>query len=137
MNPKASERRLKQLSYAVTCAVGVAAVLAVLNPPALLQDLIVFASGGLAGSFLMPVVLSLYWPRMTAAGTIAGIAGGLLIHLTFTLIGYYQTGAFKPYNLLGMNPFIWDMLGSALLAITVSKIGTPPNDETIERYFGD
>ncbi|MEC8989578.1 MAG: hypothetical protein VYB66_10030, partial [Verrucomicrobiota bacterium] len=66
VNPSASERQLKRLSYLVTVVVGTLAMLAVLNPPQYLQDLIVFATSGLAGCFLMPVLLGLYWPRMTA-----------------------------------------------------------------------
>ncbi|MCH2608806.1 MAG: hypothetical protein MKZ92_09765, partial [Pedosphaera sp.] len=56
VNPDASEQRLKKLSYLVTAVVGILAMLAVLNPPEYLQDLIVFATSGLAGCFLMPVL---------------------------------------------------------------------------------
>eukprot|EP00665_Eupelagonemidae_sp_cell47_P009035 gene9035-5118_t len=64
-HPDASEAKLKKVSYAVTIIMGVLAVVAMLKPPQFLQDLIVFGSGGLAASFLMPVVLMLYWPRLT------------------------------------------------------------------------
>ena len=77
INPDAKEERLKKLSYLVTVVVGMLAMLAALNPPEYLQDLIIFATSGLAGCFLMPILICLYWPGMTAQGAIAGLLGGL------------------------------------------------------------
>ena len=57
----ADEKRIKRLSYFVTIVVGVLAMLFVIDPPKYLQDLIVFATGGLAACFLVPLTLSLYW----------------------------------------------------------------------------
>ena len=85
VNPNASEKRLKRLSYLVTGVVGILAMLAVLNPPQYLQSLIIFASSGLAGCFLMPMLLGLYWPQITSKGAIAGMLGGLGCHLSLYL----------------------------------------------------
>ena len=120
VNPDASEQRLKKLSYLVTAVVGILAMLAVLNPPEYLQDLIVFATSGLAGCFLMPVLLGLYWPGMTARGAIAGMLGGLGCHLGLYLIGWVVNGKFASYQLLEFNPFIWAILVSGLLSYLVS-----------------
>ena len=120
VNPDASEQRLKKLSYLVTAVVGILAMLAVLNPPEYLQDLIVFATSGLAGCFLMPVLLGLYWPGMTARGAIAGMLGGLGCHLGLYLIGWFVNGKFASYQLLEFNPFIWAILVSGLLSYLVS-----------------
>ena len=120
VNPNASEQRLKKLSYLVTAVVGILAMLAVLNPPEYLQDLIVFATSGLAGCFLMPVLLGLYWPGMTARGAIAGMLGGLGCHLGLYLIGWFVNGKFASYQLLEFNPFIWAILVSGLLSYLVS-----------------
>ena len=125
VNPDASEQRLKKLSYLVTAVVGILAMLAVLNPPEYLQDLIVFATSGLAGCFLMPVLLGLYWPGMTARGAIAGMLGGLGCHLGLYLIGWFVNGKFASYQLLEFNPFIWAILVSGLLSYLASlKRGT-------------
>ena len=125
VNPDASEQRLKKLSYLVTAVVGILAMLAVLNPPEYLQDLIVFATSGLAGCFLMPVLLGLYWPGMTASGAIAGMLGGLGCHLGLYLIGWFVNGKFASYQLLEFNPFIWAILVSGLLSYLASlKRGT-------------
>ena len=120
VNPDASEQRLKKLSYLVTAVVGILAMLAVLNPPEYLQDLIVFATSGLAGCFLMPVLLGLYWPGMTARGAIAGMLGGLGCHLGLYLIGWVVNGKFASYQFLEFNPFIWAILVSGLLSYLVS-----------------
>ena len=125
VNPDASEQRLKKLSYLVTAVVGILAMLAVLNPPEYLQDLIVFATSGLAGCFLMPVLLGLYWPGMTARGAIAGMLSGLGCHLGLYLIGWFVNGKFASYQLLEFNPFIWAILVSGLLSYLASlKRGT-------------
>ena len=63
INPDATEKVLRRLSYGVTAVVGFAAMIAVINPPEYLQDLIIFASGGLAGCFLFPVLLMLFWAK--------------------------------------------------------------------------
>ena len=120
VNPDASEQRLKKLSYLVTAVVGILAMLAVLNPPEYLQDLIVFATSGLAGCFLMPLLLGLYWPGMTARGAIAGMLGGLGCHLGLYLIGWFVNGKFASYQLLEFNPFIWAILVSGLLSYLAS-----------------
>ena len=121
-NPEASEKKIKRISYIVTFMVGILAVIAIINPPAYLQDLIIFASGGLAGCLLMPMAFSLYWNKTTPLAAIAGMIGALLIHLSLTIIGYFKTGKFNPYDFLGMNPFIWDVVGSAILIIVISFI---------------
>lgn len=131
----ASERTVKILSYSVTVIVGVLAVLFVLNPPEYLQDLIVFATGGLAACFLVPMVLSLYWKRMTAASAIFGMLAGTLTHLGLTYWGYRLQGKFSPYDLLGLDPFLWDLLGSALVCVLVVWFGPKPNREVMEKFF--
>jgi SSS family solute:Na+ symporter/sodium/pantothenate symporter len=134
IDPAAPERRMKWLSYGVTVTVGILAVLCVLNPPTYLQDLIIFASGGLAACFLVPMVLALYWRRMTAAGAIAGMIGGTLVHLGLTCWGYHEQGAFRAYEFRGLNPFIWDLLGSAAAAILCAKFGQP-NEYLVHKFF--
>ncbi len=136
INPNASERKLKSLSYMITFIVGILAVFAMMNPPQYLQDLIIFASGGLAGCLLMPIALSLYWPRMTPRGAIAGMLGALIIHLALTIIGFKMTGNFAPYDLLNLNPFIWDVIGSAILIVAVSLLDNSHQENT-EQFFVD
>ena len=136
VNPKASERAIKWLTYATTTLIGIAAVIAVLNPPTYLQNLIVFATGGLAGCFLMPMALALFWKGVTQKGMIAGMLGGCITHLSLYVIGYLMYDGFKVYSFLGIQPFIWDVLGSTVATVGVSKCSKPLASELITRYFG-
>ncbi|MCG8651174.1 MAG: hypothetical protein MI861_15155, partial [Pirellulales bacterium] len=133
--PQAPERTMKWLSYLVTVVVGVLAVLFVMTPPTYLQDLIIFASGGLAACFLVPMFLSLYWRSMNGWGTIAGMVCGSLVHLALTSWGYRQSGEFRPATLLGLNPFVWDVLGSLIAAVAFSRIGPRPDARLIDKFF--
>lgn len=135
INPRAPERTVRWLSYTVTAVVGVAALFAVVNPPRYLQDLIVFASGGLAGCLLIPLILALYWPRLNAAGAIAGMLGGLVAHMALTLVGYLKGGGFQAHELLGLGAFIWDVIGSAGAAWMFTATGSPTRPETVRRFF--
>jgi Na+/pantothenate symporter len=135
-HPDASEAKLKKVSYAVTIVMGVLAVLAMLKPPQFLQDLIVFGSGGLAASFLMPVVLMLYWPRLTPVATVAGmVSGGFTIGVIY-LVGYFVNGKFGEINLLGLHPFIWAVAVSALVSVMAVRFSRPTDPELVEKYFG-
>ena len=101
----------------------------VLNPPQYLQDLIVFATSGLAGCFLMPVLLGLYWPNISARGAIAGMLGGLGCHLSLYIAGYVIKGKFEAFKLLEFDPFIWSLVVSGLLCwgVSPSQAKSPKN----------
>jgi sodium/pantothenate symporter len=134
--PDASEAKLKKVSFAVTIIMGVLAVVAVLKPPQFLQDLIVFGSGGLAASFLMPVVLMLYWPRLTPAASVAGmVSGGFTIGAIY-LAGYFINGRFGEINLFGLHPFIWAVAVSALVSVIAVRFSKPTDPKLVENYFG-
>jgi Na+/proline symporter len=135
IRPDASDQTVRRLSYVVTSLVGVLAVIVALNPPTYLQDLIVFATGGMAACFLLPMVLALYWPAMTGAAAVAGMLGGTITHLVLTVWGYAEYGQFQPYELMGLNPFLWDLIGSAVALSIVAKLGPPANVDLANRFF--
>ncbi|MGB7345645.1 MAG: hypothetical protein WBD20_15630 [Pirellulaceae bacterium] len=135
INPNASDGRIRKLSYLVTVIAGLLTVLAVLNPPTYLQDVIVFATAGLAACFLIPMVLSLYWRDMTSGGVIAGMIAGTLMHLALTSWGYAVEGKFRAYEFLSLNPFIWDLGASTIAAVSVAKL-QKPNLQLVRRFFG-
>ena len=136
INPSVSENRMKLLTYGVTGFVGIAATLAVLNPPQYLQNLIVFSTGGLAGCFLIPMALTLFWPRMTRAGVIAGMLGGCGTHVLLYVAGYLVHGRFAVYAFLGLEAFIWDMVGAAFFSIFISLVSKTLPPVLIQRFFG-
>ncbi len=134
LRPDAPERTLRRVSHIATAAVGIAAALAALDPPEFLQTLIIFGSSGLAACFLVPMVLALYWPRMTGAGAIAGMLGGGITHVSLYLVGYLQSGRFEVPSNLGVQPFLFDLLGSAIAAVAFS-LSTPSPDPVLQRRF--
>jgi len=136
INPDADERTMKKISYGTTIVIGALAMLAMLNPPDFLQDLIVFGSGGLGASFLMPVVLTLYWPALTARACIAGMISGGGTMGALYLIGYIVNGKFGEYNLWGLHPFVWSIAISTLVIVLVNKISNPTDSELVEKFFG-
>lgn len=135
-SPNASDKILKRLSHLVTLALGVFSVIAVLNPPQFLQDLIVFASAGIGACFLMPMALALYWPRMTANGCIAGMLSGGLTILIFYGIGTIVNGKFSEYNLLDFHPFIWSIFVAGGAIYCVSRVDEKPSEELVVKFFG-
>ncbi|MDF1753926.1 MAG: hypothetical protein P1U89_14180 [Verrucomicrobiales bacterium] len=136
INPQASQKSVKRLSYIVTVVVGFLGVFAALNPPQFLQDLVVFASGGLAAAFLMPVVFALYWPRMTSRAAVAGMLSGSVTILVLYLVGYFVHDKFGEYNLFGLHPFIWAMVVTSLTVIGISLKSPPVDSALVEKYFG-
>ncbi len=136
IRPDAGERRIKRLTYGATSAVGLAAALAVLNPPQYLQSIIVFAAGGLAGCFLMPMALALFWPGITRAGVVAGMIGGCGIHLFLYLAGFGVYGRFTAYTPLGIEPFVWDVVFSAVCVVVTSRLSRPLPAALVQRFFG-
>ena len=136
-NPTASEAQMKKVTYWTTVGVGALAMLAMLNPPQFLQDLIVFGSGGLGASFLMPVILTLYWPKLTPRATVAGMLSGGGTMALFYLIGYLLNGKFSAYELFSLHPFIWSVLVSALVMMAVARGSKPVDADLVEKYFGN
>lgn len=135
INPQAGENTLRRLTYVVTATVGIAALLGALNPPAYLQDIIVFTGGGLSGSFLIPVAFALYWPRFNAAGAIAGMLGGFLTHVALYGIGTFMYGRFDSVKIGNLDPFLPELLVSMLAAVIVTSITPRPSESLVKKFF--
>jgi sodium/proline symporter len=74
---RAEPSRLVLLSRAATVAIaGVALLLAFVNQQ-LIFDWVAYAWAGLGSSFGPPLLLALRWKRMTKAGALAGMLGGM------------------------------------------------------------
>lgn len=135
--PEASEKTVARLSRWTTLILGALAVLFALNPPEFLQTLIVFASGGLGAAFLVPVILALYWSRMTARAAVVGMITGATVMLGFYVMGWQLDGKFGPYNWLGLHPFIWSSLANLAAVVMVTRTDSRrPADSLVQRYFG-
>lgn len=136
INPEATVRTIRRLTYFVTLLVGIAAVLGALNPPAYLQDIIVYTGSGLASGFLVPMALSLYWSRMNATGAIAGMLAGFLSHLTLYSVGFIVYGRFQAINFASLDPLIPGVAVSLVVSVGVALATAPPPQGLVRKYFG-
>ena len=123
-----SDKSLKATTYIVTLVIAMVVMVLSLNPPAFLQDIVMFAVNGYAASFTMPIIFGFFWKRTTSAAATAGMISGFL-----TLIGLYALPITT--NLLGFNPLIWGMLVSAIVIVVVSKSTKVTNPELVEAIF--
>ncbi|QDT77405.1 Sodium/pantothenate symporter [Gimesia maris] len=136
INPEASEKTIKMLSYLATFVVGTAAMVVAINPPQFLQDIIVYVGSGLAASFLATIVYGLYWRRVNAAGAMGAMLGGFSVHLAMYVTGYFVNGSFfKPYQLFDFDPIIIGLFVSFISGFVVTKMTAPPPEELVHKYF--
>ena len=132
INPRVSDQLVKRASYAPTVVVGVLVTALATQPPDFLQRIVVFVGGGFAATFVVPTFLGLYWKGMTRQGALYSMAGGLFIVLG--LCAPLKFGKDR-VDLLGMEPSIWGLMGSLVLAIVVSKRTGPPPEHLVTLYF--
>jgi sodium/pantothenate symporter len=135
INPAASPKTIKRLTYVTTLAVGLAAMLAAVNPPQFLQDIIVFTGSGLSTSFLAPVALSLYWPRFNKQGAICGMVGGFATHITLYTLGYFEYGKMESIKPFGFHPFIVGAIASLVIAIVAALVTPAPPTHIVRKFF--
>jgi len=136
INPHASEKTIKRMTYATTVTVGALAMLAAISPPQFLQDIIVFTGSGLSTSFLVPVVLMLYWPRFNRHGALAGMLGGFATHVTLYAAGtYLNGGAMTAYRVFNFHPFMVGMFASLVIGIVATWLTPAPPEHLVRKYF--
>jgi sodium/proline symporter len=121
LNRNASDTVLLWVARATVIGVGLAAYVIARSGGAVL-DIVGYAWAGFGAAFGPVVLLSLYWPRMTRAGAMAGIAAGALTvglwkHID-PLLGPFQTGVYE------MVPGVLAATAAALLFSTF--VGRPP-----------
>jgi sodium/proline symporter len=91
----AAGRELLWVGRGAVLAVSVLAFVLGLDPQSRVLDLVAWAWAGFGAAFGPVIILSLYWPRMTRAGALAGmLTGGLVVifwkRLAGPLAGLYE-----------------------------------------------
>ncbi len=121
-----SERSLVRTSRIVTLAIGALAFVVALgqDPNAtggLVFWLVLFAWGGLGASFGPPLILSLYWKRVTRAGAYAGIASGAATILIWHYVPILKSALYE----LVPGFFV------SLAAVYLVSLATKPPDRAV------
>ena len=121
-------KKLQMLTYIVTLVLAVLVLVLSLNPPAFLQDLVMFAINGFASSFTAPILFGFFWKKSTPAGGMASMIAGFA-----TMIGLNVLPI--PTNLLGFNPLIWALVVSSIVMVAVSKCSKQQDEAFLNNLF--
>ena len=114
-----------RVGRAATFGLGLVAMVIALNPESSVLAIVGFAWGGLGASLGPAVLLSLYWPRMTGSGALAGVVvGGLTVVVWSRLSG----GIYELYELVPGFVF-------STLAIVIVSLLSPPPSATVRAGF--
>ena len=121
-------KKLQMLTYIITLVLAVLVMVLSLNPPAFLQDLVMFAINGFASSFTVPILFGFFWKKSTPAGGMASMIAGFA-----TMIGLNVLPI--PTNLLGFNPLIWALVVSSIVMVAVSKCSKQQDEAFLNNLF--
>jgi len=118
-------RRMLLISRIGTVVIGLLALFLALYIQRII-DLLLLSYTMYAAGVFVPVVLGLYWPRGTAAGAVAGIAGGSLAGLAAAR-GWIAVAELP--LIAGMPSIVLGALVSLVLYVWVSLATRPPEHE--------
>jgi SSS family solute:Na+ symporter/sodium/pantothenate symporter len=76
VNPQATGKELRMMTNISMIGVGVAAIVAVINPPTYLQAVVVMSTSVGASALAIPMLMACYWRRATATGTLTAMLAG-------------------------------------------------------------
>ena len=123
--PLSKQQHLTIGRYAVAAIALISTAIA-LDPNSKVLNVVAYAWGGLGAAFGPAMILSLYWPRMTRQGALAGIiVGGLTVIVWRPLSG----GIFDLYELV--PGFFFALLS----IIAVSLLTERPKDSVLREFI--
>lgn len=122
---KATQRELVSFSRLMVLAISFCAILLAANPNSQILKMVSYAWAGFGAAFGPAILLSLYWPRMTSSGAIAGIITG-----TITVI------IWKQFNWLGLYEIVPGFIVAFFAIIIVSKLSKAPVAE-VKNLFNE
>lgn len=98
MGIEASERTLSNLARAVTVVIGAVGLLVALTEPRAIFYFVLFAWSGIACAFTPVVICSLFWKRTTKPGAVAGMIGGFVVTVVWTI--WFKERFFDLYEMV-------------------------------------
>ncbi len=127
INPNASDKTIKKISYISTIAISAVVMVLAIKPPAFLQDIVMFAISGFAASFTVPIVMGFFWKGGTSMGGLCSMVSGFV-----TLLVLYSLPNPNP---LGFNPLVWALVISAAAMLFVSKVTEQEDPKRLAELF--
>ncbi len=125
LRPQAGPKELVAVGRLSVLVLAGLAFLLALDPEAQVLDLVGYAWAGFGAAFGPALLLSLYWPRMTARGALGGIlTGGLTVVVWKQLDG----GLFDLYELVPGFLLSW------LAVWGLSLLDRPPGEEAVRSF---
>ncbi|MDA2806096.1 sodium:solute symporter family protein [Nocardiopsis suaedae] len=135
----AGDRERLMVGRIAMAAAIVVAVVAGINPPAFVAQVVAFAFGMAAASFFPAIVLGIFWKRCNAVGAGAGMAAGLVLTVGYMLYTLEVFGLQANDHVLGISPEGIGAVGAVvnvLVAVVVSKMTAPPSRYITEMVEG-
>lgn len=94
----ASDARLAIYGKAATLILGLVAVALAVTEPKVIFWFVLFAWSGLACAFAPVVLCTLFWPRTSRQGALAGMAGGFIV--TVAWAAFFKAGFYDLYEMI-------------------------------------
>ncbi len=126
-NPNPEEQFIKRTSLFITAVTGAIVFAISYTPPEFLVWLNLFALAGMESVFLWPTLLGLYWKGANSQGALASIILGSAAYI------YCHNFWARPF---GTHTIILPLLVALVSFVVVSKLTTPPKEETIRAFWG-
>lgn len=121
---KLSDKKTILVSQISTIVIGIISIIIALNPLDSVFWLAVFAWAGLATCFGPPIILSLFWKKVTKWGAIAGMIVGPAV----TIIWYF----WSPIDIYEGGPAF---IAALITIVIVSLFTKPPEGEQFEKMW--
>lgn len=117
INKEAGEDKVQQVNLGILL-VGIAIMIIIaLRPGELVEILILFASGCMAASYMIPFMLGAYWRKATAAGTLCAAVSGPVIYIAVHLL---SSTKWYSHTLGNMHPILPAIILPLFLGVVVS-----------------
>lgn len=107
----------------------IAAVIAGIEQPAFVAQVVAFAFGLAAASFFPALILGIFWKRCNAVGAASGMIAGLALTITYMVYTLEVFGTSANDHILDISPEGIGAIGALVnfvVAIIVSKLTSPP-----------
>ncbi|MHA6964339.1 sodium/proline symporter [Zobellella denitrificans] len=122
LRPRAGDNELVWVGRFAVLGVAVCAMLIALDPQTTVLGLVSYAWAGFGAAFGPVIILSVFWPRLTRNGALAGIILGAL-----TVIGWKQLSG----GLFDLYEIVPGFLACGLAAILVSRLDKEPSKAVV------